>query len=404
MGATSDQVVSRDDMRRKGVGTLASQQSKESRLALIVDDLHVTYKVIGSSIPDPNAKPSILDRVHFVRGRSSTVTEIEAVRGVSFSASHGDSIGILGINGSGKSTLLRAIAGLLPPSKGRVWVSSEPALLGVNAALMPTLSGERNIMLGGLALGLNREEIRDRTQDVAEFAELGDFLHLPMQSYSSGMAARLRFAISTMRIPDILMIDEALVTGDSSFQKKSLERISQIRKNAGTIFFVSHDLNTVREICSRAIWLDQGELMMDGAVKEVSDAYEAFSTHRSHGTVGARLFADARQPPNAPNVIVPERVPRSGELSIRWEPDGGFQRRAEVAVAFQNEVWIPTNGAVPDSTSSISLNALQNPQIFANPYVQVTVRTWGLATKGGEDDSGGSAWSEPQTVYFDQDV
>jgi teichoic acid transport system ATP-binding protein len=204
-------------------------------------------------------------------------------------AHHGESIGILGTNGSGKSTLLRAVAGLLPPSSGRVFTSAEPELLGVNAAMLPRLTGERNIMIGGLALGLGTKEVKENVPGVADFAELGDFLYLPMSSYSSGMASRLRFAISTIRTPEILMIDEALATGDASFRKKSTARIEEIRAQAGTVFFVSHSLASVRAMCTRALWIDKGVLVADGDVDVVADAYHDYVEGRTDASSGAKL-------------------------------------------------------------------------------------------------------------------
>ncbi|MCL2794547.1 MAG: ATP-binding cassette domain-containing protein [Microbacteriaceae bacterium] len=259
--------------------------------SVIVDDVHITYRVFGARRGGTTqAKTSLINRA-ISAGRPDTgpITEVKAVRGVSFIAHHGESVGILGTNGSGKSTLLRAIAGLLPPTKGRVFVSAEPALLGVNAALLPRLTGERNITVGGLALGLNAREVRERTPAVADFAELGDFLYLPMSSYSSGMGSRLRFAISTMQTPDILMIDEALSTGDASFRKKSTERIEQIRDGAGTVFFVSHSLGAVRAMCTRALWIEKGQLVADGDVDEVCDAYHDFVQNRTNASAGANL-------------------------------------------------------------------------------------------------------------------
>ncbi|MFC4243518.1 ABC transporter ATP-binding protein [Gryllotalpicola reticulitermitis] len=259
--------------------------------SVIVDDVHITYRVFGARRGGTtSSKTSLINRaINAGRPDTGPITEVHAVRGVSFVARHGESIGILGTNGSGKSTLLRAIAGVLPPSKGRVFTSAEPALLGVNAALLPKLTGERNITVGGLALGLSAKEVRERTSSVADFAELGDFLYLPMSSYSSGMGSRLRFAISTMQTPDILMIDEALATGDSSFRKKSTERIEEIRDSAGTVFFVSHSLGSVRAMCSRVLWIEKGKLVADGDVDEVCDAYHDFVAGRSNASAGASL-------------------------------------------------------------------------------------------------------------------
>lgn len=250
-------------------------------LSIIVDDLHVSYHVIGSTgkrvKPQPN--DTMLKRLlrKGAKHAGAGVAEIKAIRGVSFSARHGEAVGILGTNGSGKSTLLSALAGLLPAESGSVYVTGTPALLGVNAVLMKDMTGERNIMIGGLALGLTVDEVNEKFDDIVEFSGIGDFVYLPMKTYSSGMAARLRFAISTAVTPEILMIDEALATGDAAFRQKSQIRIDEIRENAGTIFLVSHSLATVRAMCSRAIWLDKGVVRMDGPVDEVSEAYREFS-------------------------------------------------------------------------------------------------------------------------------
>jgi teichoic acid transport system ATP-binding protein len=153
-------------------------------------------------------------------------------------------------------------------------VSGEPSLLGVNAVLISELSGERNIMIGGLALGLTPQQVRERFDEVVDFAGVRDVVHLPMKAYSSGMGARLRFAISSAAQPDVLLIDEALATGDAEFRAKGKERIDRIRENAGTIFLVSHSLSSVQSMCNRALWIDNGTLKMDGPAAEVCRAYQ----------------------------------------------------------------------------------------------------------------------------------
>lgn len=260
------------------------------RESVVVDNLYITYRVFGGRMGGTaDLKPSLLRRALNAGRPSGPITHVEAVRGVSFVAHRGESIGIVGTNGSGKSTLLRAVAGLLPPTKGRVFVSSAPALLGVNAALMPKLTGERNIAVGGLAMGLSAREVKEHTPEVADFAELGEFLYLPMNAYSAGMQSRLRFAISTIVSPDILMIDEALATGDSAFRQKSTTRIEKIREDAGTIFFVSHSLDAIRAMCTRALWLDKGILIMDDDVDMVADQYDNYIRHRDNARAGAKL-------------------------------------------------------------------------------------------------------------------
>ncbi len=237
---------------------------------IVVDGLNVVYEVLATGKRD-TASRRLLQRRTGRRG----VREIHAVRDVSFVAREGEAIGLIGVNGSGKSTLLRAIAGLLPVRSGRVWAEADPTLLGVNAALINELSGERNVVLGGLAMGLSPAQVAQRYQSIVDFAAIGDFIDLPMSTYSAGMGARLRFAIASAAAHRILLIDEALATGDAVFQRRSQDRIDELRREAGTVFVVSHSLPIIRESCERALWLDSGSLRMDGPSREVVDAYEA---------------------------------------------------------------------------------------------------------------------------------
>ncbi|MFF1408418.1 ABC transporter ATP-binding protein [Streptomyces sp. NPDC058289] len=243
---------------------------------VIADDVHIVYRVnTGSS--GKGSATAALSKIVRRGGDSPGVRRVHAVRGVSFTAYRGEAIGVIGSNGSGKSTLLRAIAGLLPCESGKVYTDGQPSLLGVNAALMNDLTGERNVVLGGLAMGMSREQIRERYQDIVDFSginEKGDFISLPMRTYSSGMAARLRFSIAAAKDHDVLMIDEALATGDRKFQVRSEARIRELRKKAGTVFLVSHNNNSIRDTCDRVLWLERGELLMDGPTEEVVSAYE----------------------------------------------------------------------------------------------------------------------------------
>ena len=207
------------------------------------------------------------------RGRQSIT--VHAVKDVSFQVHVGEALGIVGSNGSGKSSLLRAIAGLQSLSSGLIEVRGRCGLLGVGAALKPGLSGYRNVVLGGLAMGLSRDEIEAEMEEVVEFSGLGEAMKRPMQTYSSGMQARLAFSIATLRVPEVLLVDEALAVGDKEFRSKSLDRIAEIRQQAGTVIMVSHSLTEITESCSRAIWLDQGVLRLEGTAEEVVAAYEA---------------------------------------------------------------------------------------------------------------------------------
>ncbi|NUK04768.1 ABC transporter ATP-binding protein [Streptomyces lunaelactis] len=248
---------------------------------VVVDGVHITYKVHGSRTGKGSATTALSRIVS--RKAAPGIREVHAVKGVSFAAYKGEAIGLIGSNGSGKSTLLKAIAGLLPPTKGKVFTEGQPSLLGVNAALMGDLTGERNVILGGLAMGMTREQIHERYDDIVDFSginEKGDFISLPMRTYSSGMGARLRFSIAAAKNHDVLLIDEALSTGDARFQRRSQERIDELRQEAGTVFLVSHSNGTITQTCDRAIWLEAGTLRMDGPAKEVVAAYEAFTGGR----------------------------------------------------------------------------------------------------------------------------
>lgn len=252
--------------------TDGSARTSSGRPTLIADNVHVKYKTYGVRRRAEGAPPPGFAKK---LAQIGAVDVVHAVRGVSFVANHGESIAIIGHNGSGKSTLMKAMAGLIAPSEGAIYTDGTASLLGVGGALNKNLSGERNISIGLLALGLTPKQVEEATPGIVEFANIGSFLQLPMNAYSSGMGARLRFAISTAAQPDILLVDEALATGDKFFRQRSQERIEEIRETAGTVFLVSHSMSTVLETCDRGLWLHRGQLRMDGPVDEVVEAYEA---------------------------------------------------------------------------------------------------------------------------------
>lgn len=235
--------------------------------AIDIDDVHVRYRVYEDQ------RPQLRDV--FSNGfRSRQSIEVHALRGVSFDVGVGDAVGVIGANGSGKSTLLRAIAGVQTTASGSIRVRGNVQLLGVGAALKPQLSGYRNVILGGLAMGMTRDEAEECIDDVIAFSSLGEAINRPLNTYSSGMRARLAFSIATLRVPDVLLIDEALAVGDRRFRKRSLARIREIRDQAGTVLMVTHNMNEIRVACSRTVWLEQGLIVMDGPTEDVLDAYE----------------------------------------------------------------------------------------------------------------------------------
>lgn len=235
---------------------------------VVVDGVDIIYKVYASGKRANKWNAG---------GSKQTLREVHAVKNVSFTVYQGETIGIIGTNGSGKSSLLRSVAGLTQPTNGAVYASARPVLLGVGAVLMPSLSGEKNIMLGGLAMGYSKKETAELAPAITEFAGLEEFIDLPMRTYSSGMSARLRFAIAASRNHDILIIDEALSVGDQQFRKRSEARMREMRDTAGTVFLVSHSIKSILDTCSRVIWLEKGVLKMDGDPLEVCKAYNRYT-------------------------------------------------------------------------------------------------------------------------------
>jgi teichoic acid transport system ATP-binding protein len=245
---------------------------------VIVDDAHVVYRVHSSATPGTGSPLASFKRL--VTGtKTSAIREVHAIKGVSLVAYRGEAIGLIGSNGSGKSTLLRAVAGLLPVEHGAIYAAGQPSLLGVNAALMNDLPGERNVVLGCLAMGMSPAQVKSQVKDIIEFSginERGDFSSLPMRTYSSGMAARLRFSIAAAKKHDVLLIDEALATGDAKFRRRSEQRVRDLRKDAGTVFLVSHSEQSIRDTCERSIWLESGVIRNDGPTEQVLKEYEAY--------------------------------------------------------------------------------------------------------------------------------
>ena len=186
-------------------------------------------------------------------------------------------LGIVGANGAGKSTLVRTVAGILPPSEGRVEVHGRVStLLALGVGFNKKLTGRENVVLGGLAAGLKREQLAEKYDDIVAFAELEDFMDMPMRTYSSGMYGRLAFAVAVMMEPDILLIDEALSVGDARFRKKCARKMRELCGEDRTVVLVSHALGTIQELSDHAIWMHKGELRMWDDPDAVVDAYTEF--------------------------------------------------------------------------------------------------------------------------------
>ncbi|MFF5012578.1 ABC transporter ATP-binding protein [Streptomyces sp. NPDC001165] len=285
-----------------------AEQTAENIPTVVADRVDIVYRVNGTGAGRGTATAA-LNRIlrRKQAEKAAGVRRVHAVKKVSFVAYKGEAIGLIGTNGSGKSTLLKAVAGLLPVENGHIYTNGQPSLLGVNAALMNDLTGERNVHLGGLAMGMSREQVKERYEDIVEFSginEKGDFITLPMRTYSSGMAARLRFSIAAAKDHDVLLIDEALATGDRSFQKRSEQRIRELRQQAGTVFLVSHNNKSIRDTCERVLWLERGELRMDGPTEDVMKEYEAFTGDKSD-KAKKPAPKKAAPKPEAPKVPLP---------------------------------------------------------------------------------------------------
>jgi ABC-type polysaccharide/polyol phosphate transport system ATPase subunit len=203
---------------------------------------------------------------------------VKAIENVSFQLRAGDRLALVGRNGSGKTTLLQVLAGILPPDSGRVVVDGRSTnLININLGMQMEASGHRNITLRGLAAGRARAEIEARRADIARFSELGEFLDMPIETYSAGMRMRLNFAIATAFEPEILLLDEWISAGDAAFRSKATARMKEFVGRAGILVLASHSRQLLVENCNRALWIDRGKVRAEGAVTQVVDAYEAAS-------------------------------------------------------------------------------------------------------------------------------
>ena len=238
----------------------------------------VSVKSVGLTyVTSVDKKPTLKARIkRFGRCGKSSRT-VHAVNDVSIDINYGTVLGIIGSNGAGKSSLMRVIAGIIPPSEGRVEVyGSVSTLLALGVGFNASLTGRENVYLVGLAAGMSLEEIDEKFDEIADFSELGEAIDSPMRSYSSGMYARLAFSVAATVKPDILIIDEALSTGDARFKEKSLNRIKELRGEDRALILVSHALATIEDVCNEVIWLHKGKLMARGEPQQIIDQYRKF--------------------------------------------------------------------------------------------------------------------------------
>ena len=245
--------------------------SVSDRHRVKLDHVSLTYKTSYEKAPTLRSTVRRLGR------RERLVREIKALKGVSLQVPEGMVLGVVGPNGAGKSTLLRTVAGILPPTEGRIEVRGRVStLLALGVAFNRDLSGRDNVMLGGLAAGMSRAELLQRYDEIVDWAELRDVMDLPMRTYSSGMAGRLGFSVAAHMDPDIVLVDEALSVGDAHFRRKSFAKMRSLCEESRTILIVSHALGSIRELCDQAIWLEKGAMEMWDHPDAVVDAYTSF--------------------------------------------------------------------------------------------------------------------------------
>jgi ABC-type polysaccharide/polyol phosphate transport system ATPase subunit len=198
-----------------------------------------------------------------------------ALKNININLDKGEIFGILGRNGAGKSTLLKVVSRVLIPTEGRVWIKGNISpLLQLGAGFHPELTGIENIYLNATILGHKQKEIEQKIEDIIDFSEIGDFINVPLRTYSSGMRARLGFAVATAWKPDILLLDEVLAVGDVAFKEKCIDRMSMFRDQGSTVLVVSHSIDNIKETCHRAMWLDEGQIRMTGPAEDICLAYK----------------------------------------------------------------------------------------------------------------------------------
>lgn len=250
-------------------------------------------------------------------------TEFSALSNINFSVFSGETFGIIGENGAGKSTLLKILARTLKPTSGSVTITGRTAaLLELGAGFNPELSGEENIYLNAYLLGLSKDEIDSKKQEIIDFSELGDFIKRPVKTYSSGMHVRLAFSIATSVNPEVLIIDEALSVGDQHFQKKCVDRMMQFKHNGKTIVFCSHSMYMVQELCSKTIWLNNGSIAKIGDSAKVINAYNDWSREKSAGMKPCNIQAGNKKETLSPVWFKWVKITDSEGTELEWLKTG----------------------------------------------------------------------------------
>ncbi|MFI2859233.1 ABC transporter ATP-binding protein [Paenibacillus sp. JSM ZJ436] len=277
----------------------------QKKWAVQVSDVTKVYKLYS--------KPS--DRLKEIILRKSRHQSFKALDNISFNIKQNECLGIIGKNGSGKSTLLKIITGVLTPTNGYMEVNGRiSALLELGAGFNPELSGMENIFMNATIMGISKHEIESKLEEILSFAEIGDFIHQPVKTYSSGMFVRLAFAVAINVDPEILIVDEALSVGDIRFQQKCFRKIDELKKNK-TVIFVSHDMAVINKYCDRVIWINEGKVVDEGTPKEISKKYQAFMIGASYRGHDFSVHSVNKQGTNASDLL-DVIAPFSNQLDI----------------------------------------------------------------------------------------
>lgn len=243
-----------------------------------MDDIAIKLENVGMHFRKSTQKITSF-KEFFIKKLKGQISykEFIALDNINLEIKKGEVVGFVGLNGAGKSTLLKVVSKVQKPTVGEVFINGNVSpLLELGAGFDNDLTGRENIRLNGLILGYSKEFINSKMDEIIEFAEIKDFIDVPIKNYSSGMKARLGFAIATVSVPEILIVDEVLSVGDGRFRKKSEAKMIELIKSDATVLFVSHSLAQIRRLCTKVIWLEKGKVKMSGETKEVCDAYEAY--------------------------------------------------------------------------------------------------------------------------------
>jgi ABC-type polysaccharide/polyol phosphate transport system ATPase subunit len=292
------------------VSNQSFQDNTSSNLVIHLDAVSVRYRV-------PHEKfASLKETAIRALQQRLQYEDFWALRGINLEIRRGEVVGIIGRNGAGKSTMLKVISRVLYPTHGRVWIRGRVApLLEFGAGFHPELTGRENVFLNGAILGFSHAEMQAKFDRIVDFAGLRDFIDAPLRTYSSGMTARLGFAVATDVNPDILIVDEILGVGDTEFQQKSADRINEFHKNGVTILFVSHNLDAVRNLCGQAIWLNQGQVVASGATDEVVEAYLSSVTAKEEVRLAAEQSNTSREDGSEVSIVNVQFLDANGSVS-----------------------------------------------------------------------------------------